>query len=199
MRAPHPSKGIPSRSREVDDVTSGRHVGHAQWYIVCYYYSKKKAREPVTSGDVASGSSTLLHIKCDFSCADIRPNNRSLVCLYLLFGHFFCVFFADTETESKFWTGTYNNFSGADFTPVVYQHRPNNLSLVCLYLSLYISFLLFGLFFSFFFDTLRQKALLYKICMCWKFRDFSSLWNANNYRYIHEGLVFNSSPALDLE
>ena len=47
--------------------------------------------------------------------------------------------------------------------------RPNNLSPVCLYLSLYISFFLFG-----------QKALLYKssrkhaICMCWKFWDFSS-------------------------
>jgi hypothetical protein len=39
------------------DVTSGSHVGHAQ----CYYYSKKKAREPVahvhaiTSGHVISG------------------------------------------------------------------------------------------------------------------------------------------------
>jgi hypothetical protein len=29
------------------DVTSGSHVGHAQWYILYYYYSKKKAREPV--------------------------------------------------------------------------------------------------------------------------------------------------------
>ena len=28
-------------------VTSGSHVGHAQWYILHYYYSKKKAREPV--------------------------------------------------------------------------------------------------------------------------------------------------------
>ena len=55
--------------------------------------------------------------------------------------------------------------------------RPNNLSLVCLYMSLYIFFLLFG---HFFWDTLRQKALLYKssrkhtICMRWKFWDFSS-------------------------
>ena len=40
--------------------------------------------------------------------------------------------------------------------------RPNNLSLVCLYLSLYISFLLFGYFIFLFFDTQRQKALLYK-------------------------------------
>ena len=32
-----------------DDVTSGSHAtsGHAQWYILYYYYSKKKAREPV--------------------------------------------------------------------------------------------------------------------------------------------------------
>jgi hypothetical protein len=56
--------------------------------------------------------------------------------------------------------------------------RPNKLSLVCLYLSLYISFLLFALFFLF--DTQRQKALLYKsnrkhtICMRWKFWDFLS-------------------------
>jgi hypothetical protein len=28
-------------------VTSGSHVGHAQWYILYYYYSKKKVREPV--------------------------------------------------------------------------------------------------------------------------------------------------------
>jgi hypothetical protein len=25
-----------------DDVTSGSHVGNAQWYILHYYYSKKK-------------------------------------------------------------------------------------------------------------------------------------------------------------
>ena len=31
-----------------DDVTSGSHVGHAQWYVWYYYYSKKKkTREPV--------------------------------------------------------------------------------------------------------------------------------------------------------
>jgi hypothetical protein len=32
---------------------------------------------------------------------------------------------------------------------IVYGHRPNNLSLVCLYLPLYISFSLFGHFFFF--------------------------------------------------
>ena len=54
------------------------------------------------------------------------------------------------------------------------RYRPNNLSLVCLYLSLYISFLIL------FFLKHRQKALLYKssrkhtFCMCWKFWDFSS-------------------------
>ena len=62
---------------------------------------------------------------------------------------------------------------------VYFKARPNDLSLVCLYLSLYISFLLFGHFF-FYFYTLRQKVLLYKsirkhtICMHWKFWDFSS-------------------------
>jgi hypothetical protein len=30
----------------LDDVTSGSHVGYAQWYIL-YYNSKKKAPEPV--------------------------------------------------------------------------------------------------------------------------------------------------------
>jgi hypothetical protein len=42
--------------------------------------------------------------------------------------------------------------------PRIPRGRTNNLSLVCLYLSLYISFLLFG----HFFDTQRQKALQYK-------------------------------------
>ena len=79
----HPSKGIPSVSRDVwwhhfrwkgptraniaqlpvahactlprkplrgdvtfDDVTSGSHVGHAQWYILYYYNSKEKPFEP---------------------------------------------------------------------------------------------------------------------------------------------------------
>ena len=43
-------------------VTSGSHVDHAQWYILYYYYSKKKTREPVahahaiTSGHVTSSS-----------------------------------------------------------------------------------------------------------------------------------------------
>ena len=37
-----------------DDVTSGSHVGHAQWYILYYYYSKKKAWEPVASLPVTS-------------------------------------------------------------------------------------------------------------------------------------------------
>jgi hypothetical protein len=33
----------------IDDVTSGSQAtsGHAQWYILYYYYSKKKAWEPV--------------------------------------------------------------------------------------------------------------------------------------------------------
>ena len=54
MRTPHPSK----------DVTSGSHIGHAQWYILYYYYSQKKAQENdvtsghVTSGDITYGSST---------------------------------------------------------------------------------------------------------------------------------------------
>ena len=45
-----------------DDVTSGSHVGQAQWYILYYYYSKKKALEPVahahaiTFGHVTSSS-----------------------------------------------------------------------------------------------------------------------------------------------
>jgi hypothetical protein len=42
----------PSGSR---DVTSGSHVGHAQWYILYYYYSKKKARELVAHAHFRSG------------------------------------------------------------------------------------------------------------------------------------------------
>jgi hypothetical protein len=78
-------------------ITSGSHAGHAQWYIL-YYYSKKKAREPVAhwhaitsghvtslpvraaSGDVNSGSTTTLHyhLKYDLNRADI------LLILYLI-------------------------------------------------------------------------------------------------------------------
>ena len=75
----HAFQRTPSGSRD-DWWRHIRHAtsGHAQWYIL-YYYSKKKAREPVvrsfpwltslpvraasvdvTSGDVASGSSSLL-------------------------------------------------------------------------------------------------------------------------------------------
>jgi hypothetical protein len=43
-----PFQGNPLRGRVTfDDVTSGSHVGHTQWYILYYYYSKKKTREPV--------------------------------------------------------------------------------------------------------------------------------------------------------
>ena len=75
----------------IDDVTSGSQAtsGHAQWYILYYYYSKKKAWEPVVhahaitsdhvtssdviSGqgrfrDVTSGSFASLLLKCDFGC-----------------------------------------------------------------------------------------------------------------------------------
>lgn len=62
--------------------------------------------------------------------------------------------------------------------------RPNNLSLVGLYLSLCISFLSFGhppyFLFFYFFLTQRQKAPLYKssrkhtTCMRWKFWDLSN-------------------------
>jgi hypothetical protein len=48
----------------IDDVTSGSQAtsGHAQWYILYYYYSKKKAWEPVAhahaiiSGHVTSST-----------------------------------------------------------------------------------------------------------------------------------------------
>ena len=80
-----PFQGNPLRGRVTfDDVTSGSHVGHTQWYILYYYHSKKKTREPVAqsilpvmwlpvpvtwlpvksfpvkaaSGDVTSGSSS---------------------------------------------------------------------------------------------------------------------------------------------
>ena len=67
-------------------VTSVSHVGHAQWYILYYYYSKKKVRGEsghaqaitsghvtsssgyVTSGDVTSGSTSSHLLKCGFGC-----------------------------------------------------------------------------------------------------------------------------------
>jgi hypothetical protein len=82
--------------------------------------------------------------------------------------------------------------------------RLNNMSLVCLYSSLYISFLLFGHFFSFFF-THRQKALYIKVVESIQFVCAGNsgisrvLCNANAYWSIHEGLFFDSSPALDLK
>jgi hypothetical protein len=75
--------------------------------------------------------------------------------------------------------------------------RPNNLSLV----SLYISFLLFG---HFFFLPHRKHYYIKVVesiqFLCTGNSGISrDLCNANTYRSIHEGLFFNSSPALDLK
>jgi hypothetical protein len=44
----------------LDDVTSGSHVGYAQWYIL-YYYSKKKAPESVAHANaIISGQGLFL-------------------------------------------------------------------------------------------------------------------------------------------
>ena len=43
MRAPHP--------REPPSFTSGSPVGHVQWYILYYYYSKKQTRETIAHAD----------------------------------------------------------------------------------------------------------------------------------------------------
>ena len=86
-----------------------------------------------------------------------------------------------------------------------FYYRLNNLSLVCLYLSLYISFLLFGHFFFFFLGHTDRKHYYIKVVesiqfVCTGNSGISQvLCNANNYRSIHEGLLFNSSPALDLK
>jgi hypothetical protein len=80
--------------------------------------------------------------------------------------------------------------------------RPNNLSLVCLYLSLYISFLLFEHLFLTHWD---RKHYYIKVVESIQFVCAGNsgisrvLCNANIYRSIHEGLFFNSSPALDLK
>ena len=83
---------------------------------------------------------------------------------------------------------------------------PNNMSLVFLYLSLYICFLLFGHFFFFFFWTHWDRKHYYiKVVESIQFVCAGNsgisrvLCNANNYQFIHEGLFFNSSPALDLK
>jgi len=74
---------------------------------------------------------------------------------------------------------------------------------VCLYLSIYISFLLFGHLFILFFS--ETKYYYIKVVESIQFvcagnsgisRD---LCNANNYRSIHEGIFFNSSPTLGLK
>ena len=80
--------------------------------------------------------------------------------------------------------------------------RPNNLSLVCLYLALYISFLLFG---HFFLKHRDRKHYSIKVVESIQFVCTGNsaisrvLCNANTYRSIHEGLFVNSSPALDLK
>jgi hypothetical protein len=72
--------------------------------------------------------------------------------------------------------------------------RPNNLSLVCLYLSLYISFLLFGHFFLTHWD---RKHYYIKVVESIQFvcagntGISQALCNANIYQSIHEGLFFN--------
>jgi hypothetical protein len=76
--------------------------------------------------------------------------------------------------------------------------RPNNLSLVCLYLALYISFLLFG---HFFLKHRDRKHYSIKVVESIQFVCTGNsaisrvLCNANTYRSIHEGLFVNSSPA----
>jgi hypothetical protein len=86
--------------------------------------------------------------------------------------------------------------------------RPNNLSLVCSYLSLYVSFLLFGHLFYIFSATLTHwdwnhyyiKVVESIQFACTGNSEISrDLCNANTYRSIHEGLFFNSRRALDLK
>jgi hypothetical protein len=76
-----------------DDVTSGSHVGHAQWYILYYYYSKKKAREPVahahaiTSGHVPSSSGNVTSndvISGDVTSGSTSSNTTLSVLIYYL-------------------------------------------------------------------------------------------------------------------
>ena len=76
-----------------DDVTSGSHVGHAQWYILYYYYSKKKAREPVvhahaiTSGHVPSSSGNVTSndiISDDVTSGSTSSNTTLSVLIYYL-------------------------------------------------------------------------------------------------------------------
>lgn len=79
--------------------------------------------------------------------------------------------------------------------------RPNNLSLVDLYLSLYISFLSFGhppYFFIFFREHHYTKAVESIQLACAGNSGTSQVpCNANTHRSTHEGPLFNSSPAPD--
>ena len=92
----HPKKRVGNPHFWLYDVNSGSHVGHAQWYILYYCHSKKKARKkswhvqnilpwrhlrswplPVTSltvmaasGDVTSGPIT--SVTSGHACAMVR-------------------------------------------------------------------------------------------------------------------------------
>jgi hypothetical protein len=75
-------------------VTSVSHVGHAQWFILYYYYSKKKSRElvlhvhaitSVTSGhatDVTSGQSCFRSLPLPVSPPWRSPEMRLCPCWY---------------------------------------------------------------------------------------------------------------------
>ena len=97
----------------------------------------------------------------------------------------------------------YRPMWASSFYPNLVYSRPNNLSLVSLYLSLYISFLLFGHFFLL--THWDRKHYYIKVVESIQFVCTGNsgisrvLCNANTYRSIHEGLFFNFSPALDLK
>jgi hypothetical protein len=60
------------------DVTSGSHVGHAQWYILYYYYSKKKVREPVAhSHAITTGQGCFLSGPLPVTSHQVAPPRSS--------------------------------------------------------------------------------------------------------------------------
>jgi hypothetical protein len=126
---------FPSGSR---DVTSGSHVGYAQWYILYYYYSKKKAREPIvhahviTSGhviDVTSGQGRFRWPK------------------WVFFLFFFCEGYTPKSSTAKFYRyipSTFRDITESNFngSADIGKKINNKLSFSFLYNTACISFII---------------------------------------------------------
>ena len=86
---------------------------------------------------------------------------------------------------------------GGDKFPILdpHQNRPNNLSLVCLYLSLYIFFLLFGHFFLHTVQIIKRKYIMTNKRQIIRSNDIKHMANSltllnNFFLFKQDNLVF---------